>query len=229
MTVLSDQVQVLLREAKAEPDDDVPRLVLADWLQDQGDPRGELIALQMQRHRLAADDTRQIELARRERLLLRRYIFDWLGPLVNLVSEWRFERGLLHLEARAERLLGGLSDQPTIDAVLPWMERLRLTEARPGYAARIAISPLLDHLVCLDLADNRLNSGHIVLLARSPRLATLRRLNLRGNRVGADGGMALAVSPHLAGLRQLDLAGNPLDDHSRAALVARFGERVRFA
>src|SRR5688500_1971060 len=33
-------------------DDDVPRLVYADWLQQQGDPLGELIMLQCERARL---------------------------------------------------------------------------------------------------------------------------------------------------------------------------------
>jgi uncharacterized protein (TIGR02996 family) len=28
------------------PDDDVPRLIFADWLEEQGDPRGEFIRLQ---------------------------------------------------------------------------------------------------------------------------------------------------------------------------------------
>ncbi|MFO0927224.1 MAG: hypothetical protein U0736_09320 [Gemmataceae bacterium] len=35
MTVLSEHVRVLLREARAEPTIDTPRLVLADRLQDQ--------------------------------------------------------------------------------------------------------------------------------------------------------------------------------------------------
>ena len=31
----------------AEPDDDLPRLIYADWLDDRGDPRGEFIRLQL--------------------------------------------------------------------------------------------------------------------------------------------------------------------------------------
>ncbi len=30
----------------AEPDDDVPRLIYADWLQERGEPRGDFIRLQ---------------------------------------------------------------------------------------------------------------------------------------------------------------------------------------
>jgi uncharacterized protein (TIGR02996 family) len=37
----------LLADVLARPQDDGPRLVLADWLAEQGDPRGELISLQI--------------------------------------------------------------------------------------------------------------------------------------------------------------------------------------
>ena len=36
----------LLAAIIEDPDDDAPRLVYADWLQAQGDPRGELMQLQ---------------------------------------------------------------------------------------------------------------------------------------------------------------------------------------
>ena len=42
-----EQLARLWNEVLAEPDDDGPRLVLADLLQTRGDPRGELIALQL--------------------------------------------------------------------------------------------------------------------------------------------------------------------------------------
>ena len=37
-------LQALLAACHAEPDDDTPRLVLADWLEEHDDPRGELVA-----------------------------------------------------------------------------------------------------------------------------------------------------------------------------------------
>jgi uncharacterized protein (TIGR02996 family) len=39
------ELLTLLREAKERPEDDTPRLVLGDWLTDQGDERGEHIRL----------------------------------------------------------------------------------------------------------------------------------------------------------------------------------------
>jgi uncharacterized protein (TIGR02996 family) len=37
----------LLAAIRAEPEDDTPRLVLADWLEERGDPRGEFVRLQV--------------------------------------------------------------------------------------------------------------------------------------------------------------------------------------
>ena len=93
----------LLAAIHAAPDDDEARRVYADALIERGDPRGELIVLQLRR---AAGDAseRENEL---ERALLKRYASGWLGPIAHLVdasgglsSAWarsrtRFERGFL--------------------------------------------------------------------------------------------------------------------------------------
>jgi uncharacterized protein (TIGR02996 family) len=76
----------LLAAVYASPDDDGPRAVYADFLVQRGDPRGELIALQ-----LGAGD------AAREDELLTRHQSAWLGELAALVDKtmiaWR--RGFL--------------------------------------------------------------------------------------------------------------------------------------
>jgi uncharacterized protein (TIGR02996 family) len=77
----------------ADPDDDEPRRVLGDHLIDVGDPRGELILLQLARGRKGYASTRELE-------LLERHAADWLGPLGAVVGygascTTRFERGFL--------------------------------------------------------------------------------------------------------------------------------------
>jgi uncharacterized protein (TIGR02996 family) len=57
------------------PEDDSARLVLADLLQERGDPRGELIALQVARHQAGGKPTP------RERELVKTWGRQWLGPL----------------------------------------------------------------------------------------------------------------------------------------------------
>ena len=49
----------------ANPEDDVPRLLYADWLEKHGDPRGEFIRVQCQRARLPEDSPEYQGLAQR--------------------------------------------------------------------------------------------------------------------------------------------------------------------
>src|SRR5919201_2716601 len=94
----------------AHPDDDGPRLVYADWLEEQGGAaahaRAEFIRLQC---RLAAGvcaprDRRG--LLRRERELLARHGGEWAAPLVPYLSTspaapvrygWAFRRGFVEV------------------------------------------------------------------------------------------------------------------------------------
>jgi uncharacterized protein (TIGR02996 family) len=50
------ELRALLAACHREPNDDTPRLVLADWLQEHDDPRGELIRLQVRLAAMPADD-----------------------------------------------------------------------------------------------------------------------------------------------------------------------------
>lgn len=77
------------------PDDDTPRLIYADWLEEHGDPRGEFIRLQCWLASKAEDDPFRSELAARERKLLVEHEADWLGPLHSLLKRWTFRRGFL--------------------------------------------------------------------------------------------------------------------------------------
>src|SRR5262249_61133102 len=94
------------------PDDDTPRLVFADWLDDQGQgDRGELIRLQCSLARLARDDESAGPLKRRVEELLRARWDEWVRPLARLVGTseswlasgfhpealWKFQRGFVYM------------------------------------------------------------------------------------------------------------------------------------
>jgi uncharacterized protein (TIGR02996 family) len=216
----SDQVQVFLREIKEHPDDDTPRLVLADWLQDQGDPRGELMHLQVTRFRLSEDDPRYANLHRRERQILDAHALNWLGPLVDLVVRWEFRRGLIALEAQAGRLLGDNHlDWLEEDEILRWLEELVLVEPSAKHLGRLASSPLLGHLSILDLDDNDIADAGLARLLTSPHLSGLRELRLAYNRLGTHGATALANCAGLVRLQVLDLGGNRIGDTGARALA----------
>jgi len=92
-----------LREIWAAPDDDGPREVFADWLQERGDPRGELIALQLARHRnrlarLAGAPGGDELPSAREKALLAKHRRAWAAPFEPVLSmpNTTFDRGFLY-------------------------------------------------------------------------------------------------------------------------------------
>src|SRR5262245_46162790 len=86
----------LLAAVLAEPDDDGPRLVFADWLDDHGEPeRAELIRLQIDRVRRSFPRDEFSTRWEREERLLRAHEMAWVGPIANLVQGARFRRGFV--------------------------------------------------------------------------------------------------------------------------------------
>jgi uncharacterized protein (TIGR02996 family) len=80
----------LLARIVEAPDDDQPRMVYADWLQQQGDPLGELIAVQLE---IARAESPPKSLRDREDNLLGNYRARWLPGIVGL--DVTFVRGFV--------------------------------------------------------------------------------------------------------------------------------------
>src|SRR5262245_54558843 len=72
---MSWHVAFLLRITEGESRAD--RLVYADWLEEQGEPLGELVRVQADLLALGSPDPRRGDLARRERKLLKRHQVRW--------------------------------------------------------------------------------------------------------------------------------------------------------
>lgn len=89
-TSTADEV-ALLAEVLAAPHDDGPREVLADYLLERQDPRGEFITLQL----AAARGAGTAKGLQRMGSLLRRHEAEWLGPLALVLSGREFRRGFL--------------------------------------------------------------------------------------------------------------------------------------
>lgn len=112
---LADERQRLLRAVLDAPDDDGPRSVYSDWLQQQGDPRGELIAVQLEIERLDAktNGERVRQLFERQSALLLKHRRAWLKETFGKRSSGcGFRRGFVvfgwsHGRAlRSQRSLG---------------------------------------------------------------------------------------------------------------------------
>src|SRR6516165_7948006 len=86
----------LLQALIEHPDDDIRRLVLADWLEEHGEPeRAEFIRTQIELAKLPKTDKRRQVLEERETELLARNEQEWVKPLRDRVISWTFHRGFV--------------------------------------------------------------------------------------------------------------------------------------
>ncbi len=83
-----------LHDILARPDDDAPRLIYADWLDERNNPRGEFIRVQCALAQLSEEDPRRWPLEQREGELLREHEAKWLPKNIGDAS-CLFRRGFV--------------------------------------------------------------------------------------------------------------------------------------
>jgi uncharacterized protein (TIGR02996 family) len=167
----------------AAADDDGPRAVLADWLQERGDPRGEFIALQ-----LAAPRSR--DAARRMVTLSRAHGRDWLGRLASVVLPYEvvWERGF---PARARFSVKRTSDARRLVGMveLSTLRALRLGAlaqvAGDELCARVLLQPSLRRL--RELEERPMAMVPALIAARPPFALTGAAMRRRGGGAGRAG------------------------------------------
>jgi len=132
-------LRAFLDDCKAQPDDDTPRLILADWLQEHGDTeaeraRGEFVRLQVRlahRDLIDEDATERADRARAWELL-RRHKAEWVGDLAELgLVDFHLRRGLVEAGCPMDRLDGRLLDHLGRSPQWPWIEGFTAV-AEPG-------------------------------------------------------------------------------------------------
>jgi uncharacterized protein (TIGR02996 family) len=202
--------EAFLRDVIAHPDDDAPRLIYADWLDENGDPdRAEFIRLQIDRARACGHAPSQ-----RERQLLVENEPRWTGPLHGIVQRARFARGFVEqVFVLAENFL---RHGEALFQLAP-VRHVVFTKVRPDWRPLMASSHLR-HVSTFELRGCGMSADEARLLAKCPHLPNLRQLFLR---YGVDGEAihVLAGSPSLARLRALDLYGCGLESEGAAGLV----------
>ena len=188
------------------PDDDLLRLVFADFLEERGDPdRAEFIRLQIEHAATEPDSDGWVVRDLRIRELLREH--GWRIP--DLRGKQDFRRGFVEaVSTTAERLLG-LPDA-AFDSTP--VRELRVWNAR-SYLEGMAYLPWRRRLETLDLRNSDLGTGERMHAFFSRvRLDRLRSLGLRNNILWAEDLQTLFRTWPCHQLTALDLAGNPLGD-----------------
>ncbi len=240
--------EAILDDIIANPDDDTPRLVMADWLDENGDPeRADFIRVQIALGRMPEDDERRWELEDREHILLARHRNAWARELPEGITldllrpAGPFVRGLVDaVECTAETYIrGGLGFRHPIRSA-----RLMLTEGvgDPGYDLRpdgleaagplpferVVESPVAERLTGLDLRYQGLTPEQAAMIAASTHFRGLRELNLAANLIEAAGLKALAESARLPRLESLIVYDNRVRSEGVECLAASsLSERLR--
>ncbi|MCU0702831.1 MAG: TIGR02996 domain-containing protein [Fimbriiglobus sp.] len=195
-----------LRAVIAHPDDDLTRLVYADWLDENGRPeRAEFIRVQVALAAGVTDPDRHPHLETRQRELLVAHDREWVCELADVLEcppgrwgGWVFRRGFVeyfHLPAA--------------------------TVAARG-ASLAALTPVRE------LYLNPTQTVDVVTLCRQPWLASVRDLYLLNGSSGlqTSGVTALITSRHTTGLKKLVVRLAPLV-RANTELYARFVARFR--
>src|SRR5438309_3057056 len=85
-----------LAAIRRDPDDDAPRLVYADWLDEHGDPdRAEFIRAEVEMARLPYDHPRRRQLRDQANAIWKCHGERWYGDLLPLAEHVGTERGFL--------------------------------------------------------------------------------------------------------------------------------------
>jgi uncharacterized protein (TIGR02996 family) len=217
-----------------QPEADAPRLVFADWLEEQGDPLAELIRIQCELARIDERHPRYSPLQSRERELREHFEPVWLGPIQELGLAGKFRRGLLEISVTgvhtllqvAERLFAlpwvthvslkdGTLDRNSIRLLAdsPYLERIQELNLERSQLTNEGVAVLCGssfhgRLTKLNLSHTNISSMGVRWLVEALDLSMLSELRLDFNGIAADGARLLALCAKLGKLRLLDLAHN---------------------
>lgn len=209
----------------AQPDSLERRAVYADLLQERGDPRGELISVQLMLEGLEPDDSRRVPLAEREVILRARLEQAWRDRFQDHIIHLEYRRGfveraVLHASALFNGVEALLDTEP--------VRELRLIDLAPEDVPRLVLAPWLSRLTALELhhlnrRDRRraLNGDDVVRLLDTDQLRGLQRLDFTGHMLDDTGLMMFAhnVPPSVPRLIELTIAHDALTPVGVGVLV----------
>jgi len=187
---LPDEQAALLAAIAAEPDEDAPRLVYADWLQEHDDEEQATFIRDAVRLEWLSDyeDEKRQRVAAQLDAAVNRSGVEWLSELGVTGTALTYDRGMV--------------ESMVYDGIDQFMEDA------PTLFARVPVRAVT---ICdLVLGDR----DWLAVLAETPELLRLRELRLvnRWMPVPADGFERLVTSPHLANLETLAIQDAALND-----------------
>ena len=235
------QDQGLLNAIFAEPEDDAPRLVYADWLEEHDQPeRAEFIRLQIDRATRPSPE--YYYPGEREKTLLAAHRLEWLSALPEwLHPRFEFHRGFPE-RARYVEMADFLRWDASIWQLAPVIDMkftdypavagdYRPPEEKAAMLRALATKPELAHLRILSLHESGTTVADLELIFASPYLTRLHSLDLGAAFRGPEIGRVLVCLARLPTLTNLNLEANQLGDEEVAATfraVRAMGEALGF-
>lgn len=174
-----------IREA---PDDDMVRLVWADYLEEDGDPRSEFIRIQCELAQLAEYDRQRRWYEMVEDYYLTNYRREWLAPLIELgVTSAQYRRGLP--EVITISVTDFLQNAQELSDCLPSLHTIRFREL-PRDAdelSRLGEHPLMQNVRGLDLSNSSLSVDQMEAIQNWPQLPRLEFCDFSDNLAFQEG------------------------------------------
>lgn len=179
----------LLRAVIANPDDDTPRLIFADWLDDRGDhARADFIRVQIERWNRFGDakqlgDPDYLHLASREKILFSLHHDDWIEPLRKKGEPFQtrdthgiFQRGFIHEVWMRARTF--LNRKEKMFRRIP-CRILKLTQATDDEFSEFVSLPNWGSLSALDLRPIRWSVPKMESFLGSTQLKSIARIDIQ--------------------------------------------------
>jgi uncharacterized protein (TIGR02996 family) len=206
-----------------DPDDDTPRLIYADWLEEHGTAaeidRASFIRLQIEAHRLPEFDRLRCEREWEAERLLARRRSTWLGGLPWWVEDFGagfFERGFVNRLCVLP--LHFLEEFPELPDREPITDLWVRAEGAKVPVEQLLALPGLERLRELDFSAHGIKNTGAAKLAHCLALGNLTSLDLSANDISFNGVRALAGSRYLQNLEHLQV--DPLPHECLVALIA---------
>jgi uncharacterized protein (TIGR02996 family) len=236
--------EAFLRSIAENPDDDTPRLVFADWLDEHDDPRGEFIRVQCQLALLPQPDPKANDtLPEGERLLREREAK--LFPLAQEAFRWTSPEPVADYFGRNDSYLPSYQRG--------FMERLiimahQLDNLLKHGEALFGRAPVREFELCPTIRDDGIVANYVEIptlaveaLLRAPWFGQMRLLAIYSPFANIDevcrllaasagcGGL-VRLDIHNGGVRKSgrDIPEQPLQSETQDRLRNRFGDRVQW-
>ncbi len=177
----------LLKSVLASPDDDLPRLVYADWLDEHGDPdRAEFIRTQIELANLPDYDPRFRALEDREHELLNEHEQGWLGVTAVGLHEWEWRRGFVdEIATNCVRLCEPISGF-TAEHPVTQVRCIGMGSVNPSYPADWIRADWSNVVKSLSVGGVHNAYDGLITFFTSGTLPRLRDLDFTSDRGGTD-------------------------------------------